>query len=560
MTTPSPRDTAPNPVILAVDDEYAVLSAVGRDLRREYGEHYRVLRAESGERALETLKELRLRNEAVALLLVDQRMPGMSGLQLLMQARELYPDAKRVLLTAYADVDASIQAINETRLDYYLMKPWDPPEEKLYPALTDLLDDWQAGYQPAFNGITVVGHPYSAKAHALKEFLAQNLVPYRALDPQVSDEAVELLRVSELDATALPLVLLPDGMVLQAPTPALIAERIGWQVTPERPSYDLVIVGAGPAGLAAAVYGASEGLSTLMVERHAPGGQAGQSSRIENYLGFPVGLSGNDLARRAVTQAKRFGAEILTPLEARALRRDGPYRFVELSDGTEVACRALLVATGVRYRRLDTAGAERLEGAGVYYGAAVTEALEAKDTEVIVVGAGNSAGQGALYLARFASRVTMLVRSGSLAAMSSYLARQIEAEPKIDVCYHATIGAMHGELRLEAVDLCFKDPERSERREVSAVFVFIGAAPHTEWLGSSLQRDAQGYVLSGLDLAGEPRPSGWGITREPFWLESSMPGVFVAGDVRHRSIKRVASAVGEGSMAVQFVHQHLMAG
>lgn len=559
MTLP-PAETARLPIILAVDDEYSVLSAVARDLRREYGDHYRIQRADSGDQAMDSLRQARLRNDPVALLLVDQRMPGMSGLELLTQAREIYPAAKRVLLTAYADVDASIRAINETRLDYYLMKPWDPPEEKLYPVLTDLLDDWQAGYQAAFTGVTVVGHPFSARSHEVKEFLARNLVPYRALDPEDSSEAVDILRISGVEASELPVVVLPDGTVLERPTPSLIAERIGWKTAPERPSYDLVIVGAGPAGLAAAVYGASEGLSTLLVERHSPGGQAGQSSRIENYLGFPVGLSGGDLARRAVTQARRFGAEILTPLEATTLRREDPYRFVRLSDGTEVGCRALLVSTGVNYRRLDTPGAEHLEGAGVYYGAAVSEALDARGTEVAIVGAGNSAGQAALYLSRFASRVTILVRSGSLASMSHYLAQQIEVEDKIVVRYHATISRLHGEQKLEAIDLRLSDTGESEHVEVSAVFVFIGAAPHTQWLADAVQRDAQGYVLSGRDLEGGVRPAGWGLTREPFWLESSMPGVFVAGDVRHRSVKRVASAVGEGSMAIQFVHQHLMGG
>ena len=557
-----PADPLAKPIILAVDDEIPVLSAVARDLRREYGEQYRVLRADSGGRALELVKEARLRNDPVALFLADQRMPGMSGLEFLSQAREHYPQAKRVLLTAYADTEASIKAINETRLDYYLMKPWDPPEERLYPVVSDLLDDWQASYQPSFGGVTVVGHRLSPASHAVKDFLARNLVPFRWLDVEGSAESPELLRLAGAGATDLPLVLLPDGTPLLKPTVADIGKRIGLKFKPEMPLYDLVIVGAGPAGLAAAVYGASEGLSTLLVEAEAPGGQAGMSSSIENYLGFPVGLSGGDLARRAVTQARRFGAEILTPVRATGFRRQDPYRFITLSDGSEVGARSVLIATGVSYRKLDATGADRLAGAGVYYGAASTEAMAAKDGHVFVVGGGNSAGQAAMYLSRYAATVTMLLRGNGLAAgMSQYLIAQIDENQKVEVRSRTAISEVHGKQHLEALSLEELDSGRVETVTAAGVFVFIGAAPHTDWLSGEVACDSQGYLLSGRELVKEgsssARPKGWTVGREPLWLETSVPGVFVAGDVRHRSVKRIASAVGEGAMAVQFVHQHL---
>ncbi len=558
-----PQGTQAKPLIIAVDDEVAVLSAVARDLRREYGEHYRLLRADSGARALELVKEAKLRNEAVALFLVDQRMPGMSGLEFLAQARELFPDAKRVLLTAYADTEASIRAINETRLDYYLMKPWDPPEERLYPVVSDLLDDWLASYRPPFSGITVVGHRYSAASHAVKDFLARNLVPFRWLDVEASDESAELLSLAGAGPTDLPLVLLPDGAPLLRPDSAQIAERIGLRLRPESRLYDLVIVGAGPAGLAAAVYGASEGLSTLLIEAEAPGGQAGMSSSIENYLGFPVGLSGGDLTRRAVTQARRFGAEILTPVRATGMRRQDPYRFLTLSDGSEVGARAVLVATGVTYRKLEAEGADRLAGAGVYYGAAATEALAAKDGDVFVVGGGNSAGQAAMYLSRYAANVTMVVRGSGLAAsMSRYLIAQIEENEKIRLRCRTAIEEVLGESHLESLSLKNLDTGEAQTVAAAGVFAFIGAAPHTSWLSGDVACDPQGYVLSGRELsrAGSKdggRPQGWKLDREPLWLETSVPGVFVAGDVRHRSVKRIASAVGEGAMAVQSVHQYL---
>lgn len=547
------------PVILAVDDEPTVLAAVARDLRREYAADYRILRAGSGSDALEVLRELKLKSEPVALLVVDQRMPGMTGVALLREAIELFPDARRVLLTAYADTDAAIRAINDVRLDHYLMKPWDPPEEHLYPVLTDLLDAWRAHYRPPFEGIRVVSHRWSADGHRIRDFLARNLLPYRWLDVEDDPEAVELMELTTSPDPDLPLVVFPDGSVLERPTNEAVAARTGLRTHADREAYDLVVVGAGPAGLAAGVYGASEGLRTLLIEREAPGGQAGMSSRIENYLGFPVGLSGGDLARRAVAQARRFGAEILTPREATAVRLEGDYRVVSLDDGTEVTAQALLIATGVSYRRLDVPGARELEGAGLFYGAAITEALAARDQDVFVVGGGNSAGQGAVYLARFARSVTILVRSGSLRdTMSSYLIQQLDETANIRVRTSTEVARVHGERTLEAITIRDNDAGTEEEHTAAAVFIFIGAVPRTDWLGDLVARDGRGFILSGPALMRDgQRPSGWDAPRDPFWLETSVPGIFTAGDVRHRSVKRVASAVGEGSMAVQFVHTHL---
>ena len=547
------------PVILAVDDEPTVLSAVARDLRREYGQQYRVLRADSGESALETVRELKLRNAPVALFLVDQRMPGLSGVEFLAKAIEIFPDAKRVLLTAYADTQAAIDAINEVALNHYLMKPWDPPDEHLYPVLTDLLDDWQASFAPPFEGIRIVGHQLSAQSHQIKDFLSRNLVPYQWLDVEIDEEASRLLELSGSDGSRLPLVLFPDGPALVQPTNVQLAEKIGLRMHPGLPFYDLVIVGAGPSGLAAAVYGASEGLSTLLVEGEAPGGQAGTSSRIENYLGFPSGLSGGDLSRRAVAQASRFGAEILTPLEATGIRAQDPYRFVTLTDGTEVSCHALLIATGVSYRKLDVPGVGRLTGAGVYYGAAITEALACRDKDVFVVGSGNSAGQAAIYLSRYASSVTMLVRGRSLApTMSHYLVSQIKSHEKITVSPHTTVAEVMGDASLEEITIT--DTTTGDARSIPAfaLFIFIGARPHTDWVVDVVERDPAGFILTGPSLLrGDRRPKGWYLNRDPFLLETSIPGIFAAGDVRHRSVKRVTSAVGEGSMVVQFVHQYL---
>ena len=552
---------ASKPILLTVDDDPEVLRAIERDLRRHYGKDYRVLRADAGATALDVLRQIDARGEPVALFLVDQRMPQMSGVEFLEQARAIFPDAKRVLLTAYADTEAAIRAINTVKVDYYSMKPWDPPEEHLYPVLDDLLDDWQAQYRPPFEGLRVIGHRWSADSHALKDFLGRSSVPYHWLDVESnSEEARALLHKAGLDDSRLPVVLFADGAHLVEPRMQEVAAKIGGRLRAERPFYDLVIVGGGPAGLAAAVYGASEGLATVLVEREAPGGQAGTSSRIENYLGFPSGLSGGDLARRAVAQARRFGVEILSPQEVAGLRVADPYRYVTLGDGSELACHAVLLATGVQYRTLDVPGVARLTGAGVYYGAALTEALSCAGDDVYIVGGANSAGQAALYFARYARHVVMLVRGGGLAAsMSQYLIEEIAAQPTITVRAHSQVVEACGDASLEW--LVIADSATGERETVPAraLFIFIGALPRTDWLDGAVQRDAQGFILSGPDLQRDDkgRIPGWTLDRDPFLLETSVPGVFVAGDVRHRSIKRVASGVGEGSIAVQFIHQYL---
>ncbi len=547
------------PVIFSVDDDPEVLRAIERDLRTKYGSQYRIMRADAGATALDALNQLKIRNESVALFLADQRMPQMSGVEFLEQAMQLYPDAKRALLTAYADTDAAIRAINRVRIDYYLLKPWDPPEECLYPVLDDLLDDWQATYRPGFEGIRVVGHRWSPESHTVKNFLARNQVPYQWLDVESSKEARQLLELAGADASQMPLVLFPDASQLLKPTPLDIAGKLGLKMTAINPFYDLIVVGGGPAGLAAAVYGASEGLRTVMIEREAPGGQAGTSSRIENYLGFPTGLSGADLARRAATQARRFGVEILSPQEAVGLQVKDQFRIVKLMDGTELSCHALMIATGVSYRKLDVPGIEKLTGAGVYYGAAMTEAISCRDEDVYIVGGANSAGQAAMYFSKFAGKVTMLVRADSLAkSMSQYLIDQIAATENISVMVNTQVLEAHGENNLEAITLSNTETGETKTAPATALFIFIGAAPRTEWLAGVVERDKNGFILSGPDLMMDGRrPKGWTLDRDPFLLETSVPGVFVAGDVRARSVKRVASAVGEGSIAVQFVHQYL---
>jgi thioredoxin reductase (NADPH) len=542
------------PAILAVDDEPAVLAAVARDLRRHFGERYRILRAGSGSEALELLGELRTRGDAVAMLVADQRMPGMDGTDYLVAARTVFPDAKRVLLTAYADTEAAIAAINQVSLDYYLLKPWDPPEEQLYPVVEDLLTTWEAGAALESGGVRVIGHRFSRDTHELRDFLARNRVPARWLDVERDSEARELIAVAGVDEERLPVALLEDGSVLERPTVLELAERIGVAVQPTSDHYDLVIVGGGPAGLGAAVYGASEGLRTVMVEREAPGGQAGQSSRIENYLGFPAGLSGSDLARRATDQARRLGAELLSVSDAIALRVEGAGRFIELTGGSELSANCVLVASGVSYRKMEAPGFAELTGAGVYYGAALTEARSCADQHVVVIGGANSAGQAAVYFSGYAKRVSMLVRGDSLEkSMSHYLIEQIDATPNIEVRTGTQAIAAEGEEgRLKSLRI--READGTEKPEsVDACFIFIGAAPRTDWLDGVLARDPRGFILAGPEV----REHGWHLTREPYALETSVPGVFVAGDVRSRSIKRVASAVGEGSMAVSLIHEYL---
>lgn len=547
------------PVILSLDDDPEVLRAIERDLRQVFGRQFRILPIDSGTKALEVLQKLKLRNLTVALLLVDQRMPYMTGVEFLQKAMELFPKAKRVLLTAYADTDAAIRAINIVKTDFYLLKPWDPPEEHLYPVLNDLLDEWTSSFQPSFSGIRVIGNRWSPKLHQVKDFLGRNQVPYQWLDIETCEEAHSLISYSGLDSKQLPCVLFPDGSHLVKPTKVEIGQKIGLSTQAELPFYDLIIVGAGPAGLAAAVYGASEGLSTIIIERDAPGGQAGSSSRIENYLGFPLGLSGGDLARRAVTQAKRFGVEFLAPQEVTSIRVEDSYRIVTLADGSELSGHALIIATGVSYRQLDLPGIKRLYGAGVYYGAAKTEALACKDEEVFIVGGANSAGQAAMYFSQFASHVTMLVRGDSLCkSMSRYLIDQIEKTENITVQTHSSILEVKGDNKLEAIKIARVDTGIVETVAANSLFIFIGAMPRTDWLNGLVKRDERGFILTGANQKRNgSSQGGWKLQREPFLLETSVPGIFAVGDVRYRSVKRVASAVGEGSIAVQFVHQYL---
>jgi thioredoxin reductase (NADPH) len=552
--TPERAASERRPVIVAVDDEPAVLAAVARDLRRGFGERFRVMRASSGQEGLDLLKQLRTRGDQVAMLIADQRMPGMQGTDYLVEARKLVPGAKRVLLTAYADTEAAIAAINEVALDYYLLKPWDPPEEQLFPVVEDLLTTWESGAALEAGGVRIVGHRFSKDTHDLRDFLARNRVPARWLDIERDGEARELLTIAGVSAEGLPVALLEDGTVLEKPTVLELAERLGVAGQPASDHYDLVVVGGGPAGLGAAVYGASEGLRTVMVEREAPGGQAGQSSRIENYLGFPAGLSGSDLARRATDQARRLGAELLTVSDAVRLRVEGSGRVVDLSNGASLSANCVLIASGVSYRTLNTPGFAELTGAGVYYGAAMTEARSCSDQHVVVIGAANSAGQAAVHFSGYASRVTMLVRGPSLEkSMSHYLIEQLAALPNVEVrTGTSATEAMGEDGRLRALRV--RDADGEAELDVDACFVFIGASPHTDWLEGVVARDEHGFILAGPDVQGPA----WPLKRDPLLLETSVPGVFVAGDVRARSIKRVASAVGEGSMAVSLIHQYLV--
>jgi len=550
------------PAVLTVDDDPEVLLSIERDLRARYARKYRILRADSGMSALQLLKRLLERNEPVALMLVDHRMPQMNGIETLLEAIKLYPDAKRVLLTAYADTEAAIKAINDVQLHHYLLKPWHPPEEHLFPIVDDLLDDWYAGFRPPFEGVRVLGTRWSPKSYEMREFLARNQVPYEWLDADAAERVPEVRRLLETfdgRTPKLPTVFFPEGERLEEPAPSDVAARLGLRTRAGLEFYDVAIVGGGPAGLAAAVYGASEGLKTVMIEREAPGGQAGLSSRIENYLGFPSGLSGSVFARRAVDQARRFGVEIVSPQEASSIRASDPYRFVHLSDGAELSCHALILAMGVQWRKLGIPGEERLQGAGVYYGASSSEGISCRDEDVYLVGGANSAGQAAMFFAKFARRVVMLVRGASLAAtMSQYLIDQIEQTENISVEPRSRVLEVHGQDHLESITIACDASGDTRQEQAAALFIFIGAEPRTSWLDSVVERDDRGFILTGRDLIPEgKRPKGWTLAREPGLLETNIPGVFAVGDVRHGSIKRVASGVGEGSVAIQFVHQYL---
>ena len=580
------------PVLLTVDDNPQVVRAIERDLRQQYGKRFRVLKAESGQEALRLVKKLKLRNEILALLLADQRMPQMSGVSLLEEVMNIFPEAKRVLLTAYADTEAAIRSINKAKIDYYLMKPWDPPEEQLYPILDDLLDDWWALAKPPFEGIRIIGLRWSPKSYDVKYFLARNGIPYQWLDIEGDQEARRLVSIasstksgksfdssvdtntvtperissptapsSEPSSLHLPLVIFPDGSLIVEPTHSQIAEKIGLKTHAQMPFYDLIIIGGGPAGLAAAVYGASEGLGTLLIERQAPGGQAGMSHNIENYLGFPSGLSGSNLARRAAAQAARFGAEILTPQEAVSLRVDGPYRIVKLNDGSEISCHALLIACGVSYRELkDVKGIDKLTGYGVYYGASMVEALSCKGEDVFMVGGANSAGQSAIYFSKYAKTVTLVVRGDSLSkSMSHYLIHQIDETANIHVLLNSKVTEVRGENKLEFITITNSQTGQVLTLPSRELYIFIGAVPHTDVLVGLIERDANGFILTGPDLIhnGREHPQGWTLDRQPYLFETNVPGIFAAGDVRHGSMKRVAASVGEGSIAVQLIHQYL---
>ena len=597
--------------MLTVDDNPQVVRAIERDLKEQYGNRFSVFKAESGQEALRLVKKLKLKNEILALLLADQRMPHMSGLSLVEEVMKIFPEAKRVLLTAYADTDAAIRSINKAKIDYYLMKPWDPPEVHLYPILDDLLEDWWASAKPPFEGIRIIGLRWSPKTYDTKHFLATNGIPYQWLDMEDNEEAdklVSYLESSSKEGTAashpitdiienpvstfsvfqnnkdftnntiafsansvssqrhssslqLPLLIFPDGSYMQKPSNSEIAEKIGLRTHAQMPFYDLIIIGAGPAGLAAAVYGASEGLNTLLIERQAPGGQASMSSNIENYLGFPSGLSGANLARRAVAQATRFGAEILSPQEVASIRVDGPYRIVKLNDGTEISCHALLIACGVSYRQLkDVTGIEKLTGSGVYYGASMVEALSCKDEDVFMVGAANSAGQNAVHFSKYAKTITLVVRGDSLnKSMSQYLIDQINETNNIHVLLNSEVTEVRGENRLEFITIKNTRTGKLQTFPSHGLYIFIGAVPHTDVLTGLVERDAIGFILTGPDLIKDnrERPIGWTLKRQPYLLETNVPGIFAAGDVRHGSMKRVAASVGEGSIAVQLIHQYL---
>jgi thioredoxin reductase (NADPH) len=545
------------PTILTVDDDPGVLASITRDLRSRYGRDYRIISATSGPKALEVLAELALRARPVALIATDQRMPQMTGVQMLTEGKHHAPDAKLLLLTAYADTEAAIKAINDVGLDYYLLKPWDPPAERLYPVIDDLLGDWRQNHPADAGELRVVGHRWSQRCHEVKTFLTRNHVPYQWLEIDRDDEARRLADLAQVSLEDLPLVLVPEGEPLRSPSNLDLAGALGLRTTAEQPLYDLCIVGGGPAGLAAAVYGASEGLRTVVVEKEAPGGQAGQSASIENYLGFPKGLSGADLAHRAVAQASRFGAEMLLARDVVGLETRGPVRAVRFGDSGELEARAVVVASGVSYRRLEGPGLDQLAGRGVYYGSSASEASQCQGEDVYVVGGANSAGQAALNFARYAKRVVMVVRGAQLEdTMSLYLVEQIRATDNIEVRLRSAVVAAHGDGHLAAITLC-EQGSPPQQLPTSWLFVYIGASPRTDWLGSSVARDARGFVLTGHDLLASSVTSPWPLARAPYALETSVPGVFAAGDVRLDSMKRVASAVGEGAMAIYLVHRYL---
>lgn len=545
------------PTILTVDDDPLVSQAITRDFRDRYGSTHRIVRVGSGAEAIDVLKELELRGRPVAMVITDQRMPEMTGIEMLALARPHVPDAKFLLLTAYADTDVAIRAINEIGLDYYLLKPWDPPDERLYPVTDDLLEDWRTAHPDASTDLRIVGHRWSDRSYDLKIFLARNHVPYSWIDIDRDREGLRLVEMAGAGPDELPLVLTVDG-VLRAPTPRALADALGLRTRAQQPLYDLCVVGGGPAGMAAAVYAASEGLATVVVERHAPGGQAGQSASIENYLGFPKGLSGSDLTHRAVAQMSRFGAEMVLARDVVGLEARGPVRAVLFEDGSSIEARAVLVATGVSYRLLPAEGLDGLTGRGVYYGATASEASQCEGDEVYVVGAANSAGQATLNLARFARRVVMVVRGPSLdESMSAYLVERIASTPNIEVRLQSQVVSGRGEGHLEAITIVDRISGSQEEVSGNWLFVFIGASPRTDWLGAEVTRDDKGFVITGPDLLGEDPGPRWPLARQPFQLETSLPGVFAAGDVRLDSMKRVASAVGEGAMAVSFVHGYL---
>ncbi|MEQ8523868.1 FAD-dependent oxidoreductase [Gracilimonas sp.] len=547
------------PIIFVIDDDAQVLRAVTRDLRNQYRSDYRIMSTDSCKEALESLPNLKKKGETVALFLSDQRMPEMMGVEFLEKARKIYPEAKRVLLTAYSDMEAAIKAINEVQLDYYLLKPWDPPEEKLYPILDDQLDEWLANFKPEFHGIRLVGYQYSPKSHAVKDYLSGNLIPYRWLDIETNDKASDLLKDYEISNDDLPAIFFEDGSHFIEPSPKAIAEKLGRSPTANENIYDVAIIGAGPAGLAAAVYGGSEGLKTLLIEKRAPGGQAGTSSRIENYLGFPKGLSGSDLARRAITQAKRFGVEFLSPQEVVDISLTDQYKTVKMADGSEINAKAVVVTTGVNYRKLESKGISDFTGAGIYYGAAMTEAHAFKNKQVYIVGGGNSAGQAAMYLSTFAKDVKILIRGESLvSSMSSYLIHQLDDTENITVMAHTEVKEACGDGKLQKLVLYNNQEDSHSDVEADGLFIFIGARPYTDWIKANVIKSERGFIETGRDLQRYDNfKKTWKLDRQPYLLETCSPGIFAAGDVRAGAMNRVASAVGEGSMAIKYVHEYL---